>query len=69
MRDTRVDRIRQMFPAGCRVKLVLMYDEFAPPVGTEGTVRFVDDMGNVHVSWDNGSCLASVYGFDIITKA
>ena len=34
MRDTRVDRIRQMFPAGCRVKLVLMDDEFAPPVGT-----------------------------------
>ena len=69
MRDTRVDRIRQMFPAGCRVKLVLMDDEFAPPVGTEGTVRLVEEMGTVHVSWDNGSCLGAVYGHDIVTKA
>lgn len=24
------------------------------PHGTEGTVRLVDDLGTVHVDWDNG---------------
>jgi hypothetical protein len=25
----------------------------------EGAVRFVDDIGTVHVKWDNGSCLGA----------
>ncbi len=32
-----------------------MDDIQAPPVGTKGTVRGVDDIGSIMVSWDNGS--------------
>ena len=48
--------------------LVKMDDIQAPPVGTQGTVRFVDDIGTVHVSWDNGSSLGAAMGADIIKR-
>lgn len=40
----------------------------APPKGTLGTVRGVDDAGSIMVRWDNGSGLSVVYGEDIIEK-
>ena len=40
----------------------------APPKGTLGTVRGVDDAGSIMVSWDTGSSLSVVYGEDIIEK-
>jgi hypothetical protein len=27
------------------------------PTGLKGTVRFVDDIGQIHVSWENGRTL------------
>jgi len=67
--DSRiVDRIRRDFPAGCRVELVRMDDAQAPPIGTEGTVIGVDDVGSVMVDWDNGSGLNVIYGEDICRK-
>ena len=36
--------------------------------GDKETVRCVDDMGTIHISWDCGSTLGAVYGEDIITK-
>ena len=38
----------------------------APPVGTEGTVRGVDDIGSVMVAWDNGCGLNVVLDEDEI---
>ena len=32
--------------------------------GDRGTVDFVDDMGTIHVTWDNGSTLGMVPGED-----
>jgi hypothetical protein len=32
--------------------------------GNQGTVDFVDDMGTIHVIWDNGSTLGLVPGED-----
>ena len=49
---------KEQFPVGCRVKLVQMDDVQAPPMGTLGTVRGVDDIGSVMVKWDNGSSLS-----------
>lgn len=34
------------------------------PVGTQGTVKFVDDIGTIHITWDCGSSLGIVYGED-----
>ena len=59
-----VERVRREYPVGCRVELVRMDDPQAPPVDTLGTVRGVDDIGSVMVSWDNGCGLSVAYGED-----
>ena len=59
-----VERIRKEYPVGTRVELVQMDDPQAPPVGTKGTVRGVDDIGSIMVHWDNGSGLSVAYGED-----
>ncbi|MCC8066810.1 MAG: DUF4314 domain-containing protein [Clostridiales bacterium] len=63
-----VERVRREYPAGTRVELVQMDDAQAPPIGTKGTVKGVDDTGSIMVSWDNGSSLNVVYGEDVVKK-
>ena len=60
--------LRERYPAGTRVELVQMDDAQAPPVGSKGTVRGVDDMGSIMVAWDNGCGLSVAYGADICRK-
>ena len=66
--DYELARIRKMYPVGSMVELVSMDDKQAPPPGTKGTVRIVDDIGTVHCDWDNGSGLGFVPGEDIVRK-
>lgn len=63
-----VERIRREYSVGTRVELVRMDDAQAPPVGTKGTVKGVDDTGFLLMRWDNGSGLNVVYGEDIVRK-
>jgi hypothetical protein len=63
-----VDEIKRQFPKGSRVELLHMDDMQAPPIGTKGTVRGVDDTGSILVLWDNGSGLNVVYGEDKCRK-
>ena len=63
-----LDRLRKQYPVGCRVALVQMNDSQAPPVGTEGTVLWVDDTGSLIMKWDNGNGLNVIYGEDIVRK-
>ena len=63
-----VERIRKEYPVGTRVELVQMDDPQAPPVGTKGTVRGVDDIGSIMVAWDNGCRLSVAYGEDFCRK-
>ena len=63
-----VERLRREFPVGTRVQLVKMDDVQAPPIGTQGTVKGVDGIGSIMVSWDNGCGLNVIYGEDIIRK-
>ena len=67
MRES-VERIRKQYPVGCRVELLHMDDPQAPPIGTRGTVRYVDDIGNIGVVWDNGNTLQVVYEVDICRR-
>lgn len=53
-----VETLRNHYKSGTRVELINMKGEPQMPEGLEGTVDFVDDMGQIHVSWDNGSTLA-----------
>lgn len=57
-------RLKEQYPEGTRVVLVQMNDTQAPPPGTKGTVMAVDDIGTIHVKWDNGSSLGVAYGED-----
>ena len=63
-----IERLREGFPAGCRVELLRMDDPQAPPVGTFGTVMWVDAVGTIHVNWDNGCGLGCVYGEDLCRR-
>lgn len=63
-----VEKVRAEYPAGTRVELVHMDDFQAPPVGTKGTVRGVDDTASIMVNWDNGSQLNVIYGEDSCKK-
>ena len=50
---------------GKRIELISTsdpYTELKP--GDLGIVDFVDDMGTIHVTWDNGSTLGMVPGED-----
>ena len=61
-----IEALRKQYPVGTRVELVRMDDIQAPPIGTKGTVRGVDDIGSIMVSWDNGSSLNVIFGEDEI---
>lgn len=63
-----VERIRKQYPVGTRVELIHMDDSQAPPIGTLGIVRGVDDTASLLVRWDNGSGLNVVYGEDVVRK-
>lgn len=63
-----VERIRKEYPTDSLVELVQMDDPQAPPVGTKGTVRGVDDIGSIMVAWDNGCSLSVAYGEDFCRK-
>ena len=61
-----IDRIKETYVEGMRVRLLKMNDIQAPPVGMEGIILGVDDIGSVMVSWDNGSRLNVVLDEDIV---
>lgn len=57
--------IESLYPIGSVVELVSMNDPQAPPSGTRGKVKFIDDIGQIHVEWENGCGLALIYGVDM----
>lgn len=60
--------LKEEYPVGTKIQLIKMDDCQAPPIGTKGTVRGIDDTGSILVNWDNGSGLNVIYGEDIIKK-
>ena len=64
-----VVKIKEQFPKGTTIKCLQMNDPFHPvPPGTIGVVEHVDDMGTIHMNWENGSTLALIYGEDRFKK-
>lgn len=63
-----LQHLREQYPKGTRVELIHMDDPYNTNLipGCQGTVRFVDDIGTIHVQWDCGSGLGIVYGKDAI---
>ena len=63
-----IQKLKETYPVGTRVKLIQMEDDGAPPVGTLGTVYGVDAIGSILVKWDNGSMLNVIFIVDRIEK-
>lgn len=56
---------KEQYPAGTRIELISMEDPYSPiESGTKGTVVHVDDMGTLHMKWDNGRSLGLIPGED-----
>ena len=65
----QVEFTRLSYPPGSRILLYQMIDPYAPvPSGTRGTVRYVDDAGQLGVAWDNGRSLSLIPGEDSFRK-
>ena len=63
-----IAQMREVYRPGTRVELLRMDDPQAPPIGTRGTVRGVDDSGSVMVAWDTGGSLNVLFGVDKCRK-
>jgi len=59
---SNVDKYRKMSEdlKGKRIKCVYMNDDQPIPEGELGTVDLVDDMGTIHVIWDNGRSIGLI---------
>lgn len=69
MSRKEVEDLRRRYPKGSRVKLIKLEDPYRNiPEGTKGTVDSVDDIGTIHVRWDDGSRLGIVPGVDEFRK-
>lgn len=64
LKPEELQQIRDAYPPGTRVELVKMDDVQAPPIGTKGTVKGVDDTGSLLMRWDTGSSLNVIRGED-----
>ena len=72
LKDYQIKRIKEQYPKGTEIELISMEDSQAVPSGTHGIVDFVDDMGTIQMTWDNGSSLGLVVGevqFKVINKS
>ena len=71
-KNNKIEQLRNMYPEGTKIKLNYMNDNYNPvPSGTLGIVEHVDDAGQIHVKWENGSSLALIYDeddFEIINE-
>lgn len=69
----QVGKIKEQYPVGKRIELIHMDDPYGPiKQRTQGTVDSVDDMGTLHMQWDNGRKLGIVPGedhFKVIPKS
>ena len=57
--------LRELIPVGTYIRLEKMEQDFMPvPCGSLGVVEKIDDAGQIHCRWDNGSGLAVIPGID-----
>lgn len=68
MNEKQVERIRRLYPIGTQICLDEMEGERNMPSGLKGKVFHVDDAGQIHVNWENGSSLAILPEVDSFHK-
>ena len=56
-----LEQLRKQYPKGTKLQMITMRNEkYHVPPGTVGEVTHIDDMGNIHICWQNGSSLAII---------
>ena len=56
-----LEQLRKQYPKGTKLQMITMRNEKYPgPPGTVGEVTHIDDMGSIHMKWENGSSLAII---------
>lgn len=56
-----LEQLRKRYPVGTKIQLISMRDEKYPILPrTIGVVTHIDDMGSIHLKWQNGSSLALI---------
>lgn len=72
MNRKQLESIKQLYTAGKRIRLIYINDQTARlKEGELGTIRKVDDIGQIHVNWDCGSTIALHYkedDFEFVNK-
>lgn len=71
LKREEIARIKERYPKGTPICLYSMEGEQTVLLGSRGVVDHVDDIGQIHIKWENGSCLAlnmEFDRFDIITQ-
>ena len=54
-------QLRKQYPVGTKIQLISMRDEkYHILPGPIGEVTHIDDMGSIHMKWQNGSSLALI---------
>lgn len=65
IKEYELKRLKETYRPGKRVRLVHMNDPYRDiATGSLGTVTGVDDIGTIHVNWDDGGCLGVAWGED-----
>lgn len=61
----QVDRLKNQYPSGTRIEPLSSMNDIQPiESGSKGTVIAVDDIGTIHMRWDNGRGLGLIPGED-----
>ena len=65
----QAQRYKELYPEGTRILLLHLGDDPRPVEdNTRGTVEFVDDIGTIRCSFDNGRQLGIIPGEDSFRK-
>ena len=68
----KAEYYKSTYPVGTRIRLLHMDNPYSSiPDGMTGTVAYVDDMGTLHMKWDNGRSLGicpDVDSFEVIKE-
>ena len=64
----QIAELKKQYPKDTRIFLRYMNGEPSMPEGLRGSIKYIDDIGQIHVNWDNGSRLALAAGEDGFRK-
>lgn len=64
MNQSQINLLKKHYKQGNRVQLLSCKDNHQLKVGDRGTIKKIDDLGQIQVTWDNGLQIPLIYGVD-----